>query len=771
MPSEFFIYALAKFYSRIVLKKINSDLISKYRNVERDFKKNVTIKADITYLKFCATNQLFPRCTDFRLSDPSAQDEPCTLNYKKNLIEREIMKKQKEQACLNVACSKGILKLSRNMSQLKFYACVFLLQRTSRQYESDKLAVHQRKLNQLYGSKAYLPQYKNNVYNISSYEPNMHEMAVLNRGLNFSVKKKNEPFMAKVEMEKLMYNIISKERASKVDISNVSDLKIKLKHFAIRNTNDESKQNLSPDGYRALKSLRDNDDIILQRPDKGGGVVIMNKADYECKLHALIADPNKFVHSNCRQSEIVKTKVNKIAAKYKISNPVIHKKLKIQGNFPPGHLYGLPKIHKCVSDPPLRPIISMSGTVTHELAQYLNEIIQPYIDQSYMLKSSDEFLLALQNLQLSPNQAIMSLDVESLFSNVPVDPTIDIILNRCYNQDSVQPPTIQKEDLQELLKICTQQTPFKFKNQLYLQSDGVSMGSPLGPTFANYYMSHLETTVLNQQKVSNPAKYFRYVDDCFVVFNSSNHVRFLIQRLKNRSVLNFTYETMQGNKFNFLDIEMSVQHDGKIETSVYIKPTDKGIYPNFHSHIPEQYKKSVINSLVNRAIKYCSSEPTLNAELDRIKQILSNNGYPQTTTERIIRSKLANINESQTPIETDNNDKSIRFYAQLFSLSKFKSDKKWLNQIVTAHVRGTEENSTVSVIAYYKPKKISSQFSTRSRDDGVDRVNVVYNFNPFFPTVQTCAVRETASLGIMGEPRVPPLNPSETIVLSEHYRL
>ena len=33
------------------------------------------------------------------------------------------------------------------------------------------------------------------------------------------------------------------------------------------------------------------------------------------------------------------------------------------------------------------------------------------------------------------------------------------------------------------------------------------------------------------------------------------------------------------------------------------------------------------------------------------------------------------------------------------------------------------------------------------------------------------AVRETASLGIMGEPRVPPLNPSESIVLSEHYRL
>ena len=39
------------------------------------------------------------------------------------------------------------------------------------------------------------------------------------------------------------------------------------------------------------------------------------------------------------------------------------------------------------------------------------------------------------------------------------------------------------------------------------------------------------------------------------------------------------------------------------------------------------------------------------------------------------------------------------------------------------------------------------------------------------PLRSTFAVRETASLGIMGEPRVPPLNPSETIVLWEHYRL
>ena len=78
---------------------------------------------------------------------------------------------------------------------------------------------------------------------------------------------------------------------------------------------------------------------------------------------------------------------------------VIYNKLHVVGNYPPGHLYGLPKIHKNTSDPPLRPIVSMSGTVTHELAKYLNDIIRQYINSKYMVKSTDEFFLNLQNKQ------------------------------------------------------------------------------------------------------------------------------------------------------------------------------------------------------------------------------------------------------------------------------------------------------------------------------------------------------------------------------------
>ena len=52
-----------------------------------------------------------------------------------------------------------------------------------------------------------------------------------------------------------------------------------------------------------------------------------------------------------------------------------------------------------------------------------------------------------------------------------------------------------------------------FKDQHYRQVDGVSMGSPLGPMMADYYMAELEEQLLNEDKISNPVKYHRYVDD------------------------------------------------------------------------------------------------------------------------------------------------------------------------------------------------------------------------------------------------------------------
>ena len=80
-----------------------------------------------------------------------------------------------------------------------------------------------------------------------------------------------------------------------------------------------------------------------------------------------------------------------------------------------------------------------------------------------------------------------SLDVCSLFTNVPLDETIDIALDKLYSLSD--PPTLPRSVLRKLLEFTTKKSHFLFDGQYYDQIDGVAMGSPLGPVLANIFMS------------------------------------------------------------------------------------------------------------------------------------------------------------------------------------------------------------------------------------------------------------------------------------------
>ena len=118
------------------------------------------------------------------------------------------------------------------------------------------------------------------------------------------------------------------------------------------------------------------------------------------------------------------------------------------------------------------------------------------------------------------------------------------------------------------------------------------MGSPLGVTFANFYMCNLENTVFANNPALKPRVYCRFVDDCFLIINSELDLLPLINAFKNNSVLNFTYE-LGDRKLNFLDV--SLEHkNGTLNTSVYKKPTDPGIYLSNQSECPQRYKEGMI---------------------------------------------------------------------------------------------------------------------------------------------------------------------------------
>ena len=80
----------------------------------------------------------------------------------------------------------------------------------------------------------------------------------------------------------------------------------------------------------------------------------------------------------------------------------------------------------------MRPIISSIGTYNYKLAKYLDSLIKPLLDNDrFMLKDSFEFVNNISKVK-NNNLYMVSFDVESLFTNIPVDETIEILVKMIY---------------------------------------------------------------------------------------------------------------------------------------------------------------------------------------------------------------------------------------------------------------------------------------------------------------------------------------------------
>ena len=96
-------------------------------------------------------------------------------------------------------------------------------------------------------------------------------------------------------------------------------------------------------------------------------------------------------------------------------------------------LYRTVKIHKTIH--PQHRIISQIPTPIYELTKMIKQLITPYLLSKYNIKSTHELIQTLHTLKLNSG-ILASLDVENLFTNLPVNETIDIIINNIYNNPS-----------------------------------------------------------------------------------------------------------------------------------------------------------------------------------------------------------------------------------------------------------------------------------------------------------------------------------------------
>ena len=282
--------------------------------------------------------------------------------------------------------------------------------------------------------------------------------------------------------------------------------------------------------------------------------------------------------------------------------------------------------------------------------------------------------------------------------------------------------------LRELLEVCVQKCIFKFDGEYYEQIDGVSMGNPLGPLFANVFMANLEKNHMEQFEKLRVLVWKRYVDDIFVVLRSTASAKVVQDYLNGiHPNIKFTAEHEKNGSISFLDVLVK-RKKGRLHTEMYRKPTFTGVYLNWHSLTSKRYKVGLIDCLLDRIDKICSDQETKDLEIKRTKSILLKNNYPAEILDQRI-AKFINrlhVSPSHSP---DPNGYTLRSTDVPFDACYMK----------LPHVGdGTEEFGTKLInlvkknfpttrlrIAFTSPAQIGTHFKFKDKITEVEKQSLI----------------------------------------------
>ena len=221
--------------------------------------------------------------------------------------------------------------------------------------------------------------------------------------------------------------------------------------------------------------------------------------------------------------------------------------------------------------PPFRPIIDTTGTPHYNVGKFLAKLLNPLAQNECTLRDSFQAVSEIRSIPKElflEGYRLVSFDVVSLFTNVPLTKTVKIILDRVLEEKLVA-TTLSKRTLKKLILDSCTKTAFSFNNQLFEQIDGVSMGSALGPVLANIILSGFEKLIVSDLIKSGVIKFYRrYVDDTLVLIKPSDIPEILNKFNTFDKNIQFTIDTFPDNVIHFLDILISSDN-----TDVYYKST------------------------------------------------------------------------------------------------------------------------------------------------------------------------------------------------------
>ena len=651
-----------------------TDGLRLFWNYGNTLKKLNKANLDIDFLSKCKVYNVFPRFLRFKLYKTALHATSFYKKWQTKLLLHELK-------CRKTTSERLSHQLSSIEQEMNTTFTSFNCRLTERFFrrKTDKEAtrtgeIHRRKLADLGVNNDLNPCNPDlTVFNFSNISVSHRLKTLLAFGLDFCLPTRNLDFVSYFSKFEILYNNLSNHQN---ECNNFPEFKSKLrstvmKYFYSFKSYKVFSCIFSQSDIKELKALGKNKDIVVTKPDKGRGVVILDRSIYLQKLNELISDRTKFteITDNIHTySTRVEDKINNFLRKMKnlkLLSDITYKKLFVSGSGP-GILYGLPKIHKSNFNVnfPFRPIFAAYNAASYKIAKFLVPILAPLTTNDFTIDNSHSFVQSLKTIKGSENLYMSSFDVTNLFTNIPLDETINICLDSFFTSDNSTVIGLTKQYFKQFLELSVKNLFFMFDSKLYKQTDGLGMGLPLGPTFANIFMCFHERRWLGEcPEAFRPIFYKRYVDDTFLLFKNRNHVPLFLDYLNSQhSNIKFTSQVEENKIISFLDIEIQRFNDN-FATSVYRKPTFSGQGLSFFSFCSFLFKINAMKTLIHRAYRLSSSYFKLNDEFEFLVNYFRNNGYPSPLIYSQIKQFmnklfLVNINDFE-------NDSRQPFYCSL----------------------------------------------------------------------------------------------------------
>ncbi|XP_077535913.1 uncharacterized protein LOC144148203 [Haemaphysalis longicornis] len=314
----------------------------------------------------------------------------------------------------------------------------------------------------------------------------------------------------------------------------------------------------SPSEKEAIKGLRNNASIAILPADKGNAVVILNRSEYNQKLMDLLSDGDTYAAMKKDPTTRLQAKLQKLLSKIFQFVPPQQKhfyyRLPCTNGSAPA-IYGLAKVHK--PGVPLRPIVDFTRSPLHRLSGYLHQVLAPLAGKTAThIANSSAFVEKVRDIFLDEDGVLVSFDVKSLFTSVPVDLAVATCKEVLLADETLAERTpLEVEHVCELLEFCLSNTYFTYREQVYQQIHGTAMGASISVTTANLVME-----VIEQKDLAGfdpkPKIFVRYVDDCFCIINRNDAPRLLLLLNSIEASIEFTAEYECDTGLPFLDVQL-----------------------------------------------------------------------------------------------------------------------------------------------------------------------------------------------------------------------